>query len=136
MGLQYKICYKKGSTNNADDALSRVPPHEFTDIMALSSAQPIWLAHLQDTYEQDLHAKQLLAELTIHSEQGHFSLIQGVIRYKGRIWLGHNVALQQKVMQALHSSAIGGHSGSSHHDQNQETVLLAIYETENSDLCC
>ena len=79
---------------------SRDPQHNCTEIMALSSAQSIRLAHLQDTYQQDPYAKQLLAELATHSEQGHFSLVQGVIMYKGRIWLGHSSALQQQVMQA------------------------------------
>ena len=36
---------------------------------------------------------------------------QGIIRYKNRIWLGSNVALQQQVTSALHDSPVGGHSG-------------------------
>ena len=28
-----------------------------------------------------------------------------------RVWIGSNHALQQKILAALHSSAIGGHSG-------------------------
>jgi hypothetical protein len=41
MDLHYKIQYKKGSTNAAADALSRVP-EEFP-LMAVSSSTPSWL---------------------------------------------------------------------------------------------
>lgn len=40
-----------------------------------------------------------------------YSLHNGVIRYNNRVWLGSNVQVQTKVTTALHSSAIGGHSG-------------------------
>lgn len=47
------------------------------------------------------------------SPQTHppFSLSGGLLRHKGRIWLGGNKALQLKVLAALHDSALGGHSG-------------------------
>lgn len=41
----------------------------------------------------------------------HFQLVNGVIRYKGRIWLGHHKEAQQAVLLALHNSGVGGHSG-------------------------
>jgi hypothetical protein len=41
----------------------------------------------------------------------NYILTQGVIRFKGQIWLGNNQALQQHVISALHDSAVGGHSG-------------------------
>ena len=44
-------------------------------------------------------------------KQEHYTLTNGVIRYKGRIWLGNNQVVQQMVMTALHDSAVGGHSG-------------------------
>ena len=111
MCLQYKICYKKGSTNNAADALSRISPHPDLELHAMSTAQPIWLADLQNSYLNCSQAKQLLTELSLKPVFHHFSLVQGVIKSKGRIWLGHMPPLQQQVMQALHSSPIGGHSG-------------------------
>jgi hypothetical protein len=35
----------------------------------------------------------------------------GLLKYKGRIWIGDNKPLQLKLITACHSSAIGGHSG-------------------------
>jgi hypothetical protein len=40
-----------------------------------------------------------------------FSPVDGLIRYKSNIWLGHNKLARQHVLQALQSSGIGGHSG-------------------------
>ena len=41
----------------------------------------------------------------------HFTLHDGLLQYKNRVWLGSNKALQLKVIQALRGSAVGGHSG-------------------------
>lgn len=40
-----------------------------------------------------------------------FTLHQGLLRYKNRLWIGNNPSLQTKLLQAFHSSPIGGHSG-------------------------
>lgn len=37
--------------------------------------------------------------------------MDGVIRYKNRIWVSTIALAQRHILQALHSSAIGGHSG-------------------------
>jgi hypothetical protein len=50
--------------------------------------------------------------LAVHSPNAQgFSLHKGLIRYKGKVWVAQNAALQTKLIHALHSSAIGGHSG-------------------------
>lgn len=56
-------------------------------------------------------ASKLLSELALHSPHDYYTLLNGIIRYKHRIWLGHSVQLQQRVLSALHASAMGGHSG-------------------------
>jgi hypothetical protein len=54
----------------------------------------------------------LVAKLSIDpSVVPGFSLQHGVLRKQGRIWIGHNPSLHQKLIQACHSSALGGHSG-------------------------
>ena len=55
--------------------------------------------------------KELLSALSLQPTIGHFSLKNGVIRFKNRIWVPHNSEAQQSIIQALHSSPIGGHSG-------------------------
>lgn len=110
MGFQYKICYKKGSTNNAADALSRVT-HATASLSAISVAQPLWLQELQLSYSHEPSAQKLLQSLTLTNPDGHFSLVSGLIKYKQALWLGHSQQFQSMVMEQLHASALGGHSG-------------------------
>jgi hypothetical protein len=110
MGLRYSIQYKKGNTNLAADALSRQLDQD--TLMAVSSATPAWLDNLQNGYQDDPHCQQLISELSINplNDKG-YSLKDGILRYKGRIWVGANPTAQAHILQALHSSGIGGHSG-------------------------
>jgi len=41
----------------------------------------------------------------------NFTLQSGVLRYRSRIWVGHDVSLQQRLLSEFHASAWGGHSG-------------------------
>jgi hypothetical protein len=43
-------------------------------------------------------------------DQG-YSLHQALIKLHGQVWIGANSALQTKLILALHSSVVGGHSG-------------------------
>ena len=72
----------------------------------------MWLQEVSDGYLTDDFSTQLLADLVLCSTyRPMFSLSNGIIKYKGRIWLGNNIELQQKVITALHASPMGGHSG-------------------------
>jgi hypothetical protein len=113
LGLQYKIVYKKGTKSSAADALSRLPTvsvQPTVDFYALSTSQPVWIQELVDTYQQHPATTKLFSCLAMSSPQGHFTLQNGVIKYKSRIWVASSIQLQQNIMTALHSSAIGGHS--------------------------
>jgi hypothetical protein len=79
--------------------------------VATSTVVPSWLQQVVQGYEQDPSAQKLLQVLATGTDRGHYTLTNGVIRYKGRIWLGTNSVLQQTVMTTLHDSALGGHSG-------------------------
>lgn len=112
LGLQFKICYRKGSSNAAADALSRKYSEDTCELHAVSSCTPVWLQEVSDGYLTDDFSTQLLADLVLCStSRPMFSLSNGIIKYKGSIWLGNNIELQQKVITALHASPMGGHSG-------------------------
>lgn len=103
MNLNFKIQYKKGITNAAADALSRCPTSN--TVLAISTTTPTWLERLQEGYYEDDNAKQLLAELAFGpTADGHYTLLDGTIRYKGRIWVGQNILAQNHILQALHAS--------------------------------
>ena len=108
--LQFEIKYRKGADNCAADSLSRVG--HLLEMQAITTCQPIWLQEVLNSYATDATASALLQELAIHSpnEKG-YALEKGLITYKGRLWIGSNLALQTKLIASLHDSAIGGHSG-------------------------
>lgn len=111
MGLQYKIQYKKGALNQAADALSR--QHEDKEVNAITTCVPKWTSDLIAGYAHDPVAQQLITELSVSpSIDGKYTLQEGLLRYKGRVYVGANTTAQQHILQALHASGIGGHSGS------------------------
>lgn len=78
----------------------------------MSVVQHSWLEEVIAGYDSDPAALSLLTQLAVQPDSWPpYTLVQGVIRYKGRIWLGINKTVQSQVLQALHSSPIGAHSG-------------------------
>lgn len=111
MGLQYQIRYKKGCDNMAADALSRKYT-EGEEQWAITVSTPRWLEMVVESYQKDPETNQLLTGLSLHPEgRDGFQLVKGVIRFKGKIWLGNYAEAKQAVMMSLHDSGIGGHSG-------------------------
>lgn len=93
------------------DALSRKSSHD-SICAAVSSCTPQWVSSVLEGYQTDEVALAMLAKLAIDPlSVPNFTLSEGVLRYKNRIWIGSNEALQQQLLGACHSSAIGGHSG-------------------------
>jgi hypothetical protein len=118
LGFQYRIVYKKGSYNKVNGALSRNPSHcadgtlSVTTCHVLSSVQPKWVDEVVASYDTDSFAKQMIATLLLDPKASpDHSWVNGVLRYKSRIWIGSNVDLQNKLISVCHSSAVGGHSG-------------------------
>jgi hypothetical protein len=84
LGFQYKVVYKRGVENSAADALSRHPNP--AEVMVITTAVPHWLLSLTESYTNVSQAKELLQKLTLNNgSMGHFTLQQGVIRYKNMI---------------------------------------------------
>ncbi|CAN6322178.1 unnamed protein product [Urochloa humidicola] len=111
LGLQYRIIYKQGVENRVADALSRKSAHHL-QCNAISSCVPQWIRLVLDGYQQDEASLEFISKLTIDPEAvPHFTLRDGLLRYKSRIWIGQNPSLQQQLMAACHSSPVGGHSG-------------------------
>jgi hypothetical protein len=103
--------YKKGTDNRVVDALSR-HPSPIAQLCMLFCPTHEWLNSMQESYINNSKAQQMLPALAVDPQAvPHFSLANGILRYKHRICVGNNKALQQQNFQALHPSVVGGHSG-------------------------
>lgn len=112
LGLRYKIIYKKGVENGAADALSRFPSDSVLELSAVSSIVPDWIKEVIDGYATDLDACCKVRTLCISADAvPDFSLKDGVLYFKNRMWIGNNAAIQQKILANLHNAPVGGHSG-------------------------
>lgn len=110
LGLQYKIVYKQGADNGVADALSR--RSSVDQILAMSSSTPLWLAAVVTSYASDPQATELITKLSLKPDSvPNYTLSGGVLRFKNRIWIGNDKALQSQLISAMHSSTLGGHSG-------------------------
>jgi hypothetical protein len=106
--FNYTIEYKIGKENKAADALSR----RDNTLLPMTTIQLAWTESVEQSYIQDPHCQDLLQKLAITPE-GHtpITLHAGLLRYKGRIYIGVNTELKQQPMHSFHASVIGGHSG-------------------------
>lgn len=81
-------------------------------VQSSSQCKPDWLQEVHNSYTTDSQATNLLQELTVQSPNAKgYYLDHGLIKYKGRLFIGENLALQTKLISSLHDSAVGGHSG-------------------------
>lgn len=107
--FNFTIQYKKGAENRVADALSRLLPK----CMAISAPVPTWTEELVESYLADPASKILQEKLLLHKDHtlDDYTITSGIIRFKGKLFVGKVPELRHKLLTALHSSPVGGHSG-------------------------
>lgn len=89
------------------DALSK--RQEDSTVMSISIAQPTWFQEVAQSYEDDPIALQLLGELIVNpTGLPDYTLHQGIIRFKHKIYVGKGNDLRLKILQTMYQSALGG----------------------------
>jgi hypothetical protein len=128
LGLDYRIVYKKGIENVVVDGLLRRPIAQ-EQSCAISIYKPKWLDQVVSSYEQDSAVQDMIAKLAIDAEAiPNFTWTNGLLRYKGMIWIGSNQVLQLKVIAAMHDSALGSLWCASNIQEAQATFCMEWHE--------
>lgn len=111
LGDHFDVIYKPGPKNKIADSLSR--QIEEVELNNLKSF-PIWLQsqQVQQEVTEDEQLKQVIEDLLKdpNSREG-FSLQQGVLLYQNRLVLSSKSPCVPLILQEIHSSPAGGHSG-------------------------
>lgn len=114
--------HKKGCENKVADALSRKGEVDFggdvarvpysASLCLISFPCPSWIDDLKARYDSSLKVQQILKQLqTDASYPKFFSLHNGLLLYKGRVFMWPTCALKPKVLHLVHDSPLGGHVG-------------------------
>lgn len=112
LGFDYEIHYKPGLANRVADALSRKSEESPSLLLAVSSPVPSLIVQLKRFYSQEAAGKALVDQWHSDSEfRGKFKLYDGLLYFGDRLFVPPESELQQRVLQELHSSPVGGHSG-------------------------
>jgi hypothetical protein len=109
LGLNYTVEYKEGRTNKVADALSRAT-HSHR-VLAISTIIPKWIEQVLLSYNGDTQCSDMINKLSVDAQAiPHFTLTNGLLRYKQRLYIGGNGDLKQQLINSFHASALGGHS--------------------------
>ncbi|XP_039045952.1 uncharacterized protein LOC120185946 [Hibiscus syriacus] len=113
---------RKGRLNVVADALSRrfeddkevEKVEETGECMQMTTTIliPEWVKEIEDSYKGDILAHKFITGLTINSNiESDWKLVKGVLRYKNKVYIGEHGTLRKKIMECLHDSPQGRHSG-------------------------
>ena len=112
LGYDYEIIYTPGRMNLVADALSRQVPAPEAIFTAVSTCQPQLVNQLHQFYVSHPVGISLLTKFyQDDSGRSQFAVKQGLLYYKDRLFIPQETGLRSAILQELHSTPVGGHSG-------------------------
>nr|KYP74091.1 Retrovirus-related Pol polyprotein from transposon 17.6 [Cajanus cajan] len=115
MEFDFSIEYKHGHENVAGDALSRiVHVEDYVECKNLTTHQLQFdlVDRIKNSWVSDVNIQKLISELEINAaSHKHHTWHSGELRRKGKLLVGNDLKLRSDLLNWLHCSAIGGHSG-------------------------
>jgi len=110
LGFDYEKKYKPGSSNCTADALSRQFDKGF--LVALTVPHHEFVHKLKASYDSNAQLKQLYSNIFVdHTSHEGFSIIEGLLLYKGKIYIGDDTTFKSLLLEEYHSNPLGGHFG-------------------------
>lgn len=115
MGYDFDLIYRSEKENVVVDALSRkeeeVGPSSAV-LMALTLPISKWMEVLEREWLVDPKLQKIIEELKIEpTRHPSYTWNHDQLRYKGRLVLGTESKIKEKVLHATHDSPLGGHLG-------------------------
>lgn len=114
MEYDYSVEYKQGKQNYVADALSRMPiiqEKEEESCQAITIVVPDWIEDIKRSYDDDVQAHKLLSLVGTEADpNGEYRQESGLLKYKGRIYVGQGTNIRTELLRACHASSFGGHS--------------------------
>jgi hypothetical protein len=78
----------------------------------LTTVTPTWIDDIKNSYSQDTDCLNLIAQGTAGTTlPKKYTFHAGILSFNGRIVVGADNLLKNKLMDTFHSSPMGGHSG-------------------------
>lgn len=112
LGYDYLIQYKAGKHNVVADALSRPIAEPEGQCLVLSMPNFIFLEQLQQSLTNNTEFLSLLQQIQQHpTSHIDYTIHQGLIFYKGKIWLDPTSSLKALLLEEFHNSPLSGHMG-------------------------
>lgn len=94
-----------------EDALSRATQAELLQL-AVSSIKSYLMTQISDSWKTDTNLAALIKDLQLNpSSHSSYSWSGEQLRRKGKLVVGNELPLKDKILSWMHDSSQGGHSG-------------------------
>ncbi|KAK8950880.1 hypothetical protein KSP39_PZI004344 [Platanthera zijinensis] len=112
MGYNFSVQYKQGKENLCADALSRLHEVAHATLHSITTLQSDTLQHIRESWKGDTHLQQIIAAKEAGTAAHRkYSWEHGVLKRKGKLVIGDDQGLKQRLFQMYHAGSMGGHSG-------------------------
>ncbi|CAA7035405.1 unnamed protein product [Microthlaspi erraticum] len=111
MGFTFEIQYKQGKENYAADALFRVTGSQLLQT-TLSQAHQGFYDSIQLLWKTDPQLLKIISDLSANPSSHHaYTYTNDELRRKEKLVIGNDQTVKLQILEWLHDSAVGGHSG-------------------------